>query len=195
MAKKASAKSAHSTEQPHGTEHSRDNLESLREFWQTTAQYDPLRKLNSYETRYEQGKALREQTPRESHATWRPAENRPDPVSTLLASNAGREARLIPLRMGRMAASPFAFLRGACAVMAGDLARTPVSGLQIVLNGDAHINNFGMYGTPQRDVVIDLNDFDESTLGPWEWDLKRLVASVNVAGRENGLERRNGIRP
>ena len=135
-----------------------------------------------------QGKALREQTPRESHATWTPATDRADPVATVLASNVGREESLVPLRMGRMAASPFAFLRGACAVMAGDLAQTPISGLQVMIDGDAHINNFGLYGTPQRDVVIDINDFDEATIGPWEWDLKRLVASVNVAGRENGLD-------
>jgi uncharacterized protein (DUF2252 family) len=95
---------------------------------------------------------------------------------------------LIPLRMARMARTPFTFLRGACSVMAGDLARTPVSGPQVVIDGDAHINNFGLYGTPQRDVVMDINDFDEAMLGPWEWDLKRLVASVDVAGRENGLD-------
>src|SRR4029079_14919825 len=118
------------------------------------------------------------------------AADRADAVETVLASNVGREESLIPLRMGRMAESPFAFLRGACSVMAGDLADTPTSGLQVVIDGDAHINNFGLYGTPQRDVVIDINDFDEATLGPWEWDLKRLVASVNVAGRENGLNRK-----
>lgn len=164
------------------------DLESLREFWHTTAPYDPARPLDSRETRYAQGKRLREQTPRESHAAWTPAAGRADPVATVLASNAGREESLIPLRMGRMAESPFAFLRGACAVMAGDLAHTPISGPQVIIDGDAHINNFGLYGTPQRDVVIDINDFDEATLGPWEWDLKRLVASVNVAGRENGLD-------
>ena len=158
------------------------------EFWQTTAPFDPQRALDSLETRYEQGQALREQTPRESHATWTPTADRTDPVATVLASNVGREENLIPLRMDRIAASPFAFLRGACAVMAGDLARTPISGPQVMLDGDAHINNFGLYGTPQRDVVIDINDFDEATVGPWEWDLKRLVASVNVAGRENGLD-------
>ena len=92
--------------------------------------------------------------------------------------------------MSRMAASPFAFLRGAVAVMARDLAGTPVTGACVVLNGDAHINIFGLYGTPQRDVVVNLNDFDEVTIGPWEWDLKRLVASINVLGRENGLNRR-----
>ena len=114
-----------------------------------------------------------------------------------MAGNAGRQEQFVPLRMGRMAASPFAFLRGAAAVMAWDLSHTPVSGMQVVIDGDAHINNFGLYGTPQRDVIIDLNDFDEATLGPWEWDLKRLVASVNVAGRENGLsrkERRRAVR-
>jgi len=96
-----------------------------------------------------------------------------------------------------MVASPFSFLRGACGVMAGDLARTPISGPQVYIDGDAHINNFGLYGTAQRDVVIDINDFDEATIGPWEWDLKRLVASVNVAGRENGLnakKRRAAVR-
>ena len=160
----------------------------LRDFWQTAAPYDPARPLDSRETRYEQGQALRVQTPRESHALWTPPADRADPVATVLASNVGREKSLIPLRMGRMAESPFAFLRGACAVMAGDLAHTPISGPQVVIDGDAHINNFGLYGTPQRDVVIDINDFDEATLGPWEWDLKRLVASVNVAGRENGLD-------
>ena len=114
----------------------------------------------------------------------------PEPVDIVVAGNAGRQEQLVPLRMGRMAASPFAFLRGAAAVMAWDLSHTPISGMQVMIDGDAHINNFGLYGTPQRDVVIDLNDFDEATIGPWEWDLKRLVASVNVAGRENGLSRK-----
>ena len=191
MAKKSSAATASPTglaEQPTATTAAPPDLEGLREFWQTAAPYDPTRPLDSWETRYEQGKALREQTPRESHAIWIPAADRTDPVVTVLASNAGREESLIPLRMGRMAESPFAFLRGACAVMAGDLARTPISGPPVVIDGDAHINNFGLYGTPQRDVVVDINDFDEATIGPWEWDLKRLVASVNVAGRENGLD-------
>jgi uncharacterized protein (DUF2252 family) len=173
-----------------------DDLQDLREYWQTVDLYDPLRPSVSRDTRYQQGKDLREQTSRESHAGWAPSGDRVDPVTTVLASNAGREESLIPLRIARMAESPFAFLRGACAVMAGDLARTPVSGLQVMIDGDAHINNFGLYGTPQRDVVIDINDFDEATVGPWEWDLKRLVASVNVAGRENGLdaeERRSAV--
>ncbi len=191
MAKKSSAASTTATEppnQPTETTAAPRDLESLGEFWQTTAPYDPQRPLDSRETRFELGKTLRVQTPREAHATWTPAVDRADPVATVLASNVGREESLIPLRMGRMAESPFAFLCGACAVMAGDLARTPISGPQVVIDGDAHINNFGLYGTPQRDVVVDINDIDEATIGPWEWDLKRLVASVNVAGRENGLD-------
>lgn len=160
------------------------------EFWQMRPPYDPRRPLESVASRVEKGEALRENTPREAHADWAPVPDRPDPVAILEAGNQGRQENLIPLRMGRMAASPFAFLRGAASVMACDLARTPISGLEVAIDGDAHINNFGLYGTPQRDVVIDINDFDEATLGPWEWDLKRLVASVNVAGRENGLNRK-----
>jgi uncharacterized protein (DUF2252 family) len=144
----------------------------------------------------EQGKSLRQTTPRESHAEFRLAANRPEPVDIVLASNRGRQKHLIPLRMARMAASPFTFLRGAAAVMAWDLAHSPVMRHSVVIDGDAHLNNFGFYGTPQRDLVFDLNDFDEATFGPWEWDVKRLVASVNVAARENGLnpcERRAAV--
>ena len=144
---------------------------------------------NPWPNRHKIGKALRARTPRESHADGKPASIRPDPLDLLAASNKGRLEDLIPLRMGRMAASPFTFLRGAACVMAWDLSKTPDSGIHVVICGDAHINNFGMYGTPQRDVIFDLNDFDEATVGPWEWDLKRLVASVNVAARENGLNK------
>jgi uncharacterized protein (DUF2252 family) len=136
-----------------------------------------------------QGKALREAVPRECHAGWEPEKNRPNPVDLLEASNAGRQKHLVPLRMSRMSESPYAFLRGAAGVMAWDLAHTPVTGITVVIDGDAHLSNFGLFGTPQRDVILDLNDFDEATVGPWEWDLKRLTASVNVAGRENGLTR------
>jgi uncharacterized protein (DUF2252 family) len=182
---------ANSTLAPAKPASSRSKVAELDpEFWQTQPPYHPRRPLESVESRVAKGKALREQTPREAHADWTPASDRPDPVAILEAGNQGRQEELIPLRMGRMAASPFAFLRGAATVMAWDLARTPISGLEVAIDGDAHINNFGLYGTPQRDVVIDLNDFDEATLGPWEWDLKRLVASVNVAGRENGLNRK-----
>src|SRR5580700_1719315 len=137
----------------------------------------------SWEERRQEGKALRRKVPRESHAQWKPGRARLDPLDILHANNRGRQAHLVPLRMGRMAASPFAFLRGSACVMARDLAETPITALPVVIDGDAHLNNFGMYGTPQREVVFDLNDFDEAVYGPWEWDLKRLVASVNVAGR------------
>jgi uncharacterized protein (DUF2252 family) len=140
--------------------------------------------------RHEIGKALRERTPRESQADFGVVGNRPDPLELLAASNKGRQEDLVPLRMGRMAATPFTFLRGAACVMAWDLSKTPNSGIHSIIDGDAHINNFGLYGTPQRDVIFDLNDFDEATVGPWEWDLKRLVASVNGAARENGMNKK-----
>jgi uncharacterized protein (DUF2252 family) len=143
-----------------------------------------------WERRRGVGKALRIQVPREVHGEWKPSQNRPDPLELLARSNQGRQEHLIPLRMGRMAASPFTYLRGGTCVMAWDLAQTPASGITVVMDGDAHVNNFGLFGTPQRDIVFDLNDFDEAIMGPWEWDLKRLTASVNVAGRENGLSRR-----
>ena len=152
--------------------------------------FDLGTKMVPWKQRHAEGKALRRAIPRESHAEWKPGKNRPDPLKLLAISNKGRQAHLVPLRMGRMAASPFAFLRGSACVMAADLSTSPISGIPVVMDGDAHINNFGMYGTPQHEVVFDLNDFDEATIGPWEWDLKRLVASVNVAGRQNGLNRR-----
>jgi uncharacterized protein (DUF2252 family) len=152
--------------------------------------FDLGSKMVPWEQRRAEGKAFRGAIPRESHAAWKPGKNRPDPLKLLARSNKGRQADLVPLRMGRMAASPFAFLRGSACVMAADLSTLPISGIPVVMAGDAHINNFGMYGTPQREVVFDMNDFDEATIGPWEWDLKRLVASVNVAGRQNGLNRR-----
>jgi uncharacterized protein (DUF2252 family) len=147
-------------------------------------------KLVPWKQRHADGKELRRAVPRESHAEWKAHKHRPDPLQLLAESNEGRQKHFVPLRMGRMAASPFAFLRGSACVMAADLSTSPISGIPVVMDGDAHVNNFGFYGTPQREVVFDLNDFDEATVGPWEWDLKRLVASVNVAGRENGLNRR-----
>src|SRR5215813_2799802 len=152
--------------------------------------FDLGSKMAPWEERRREGKALRQAVPRESHAVWKPAKNRPDPLKLLAESNEGRQTQLIPLRLGRMASSPFAFLRGSACVMASDLSTSPISGIAVVMDGDAHLNNFGMYATPQREVVFDLNDFDEAIVGPWEWDLKRLAASVNVAGRQNGLNRR-----
>ncbi len=162
----------------------------------TIAKMRPLQKFNlgstmvPWKDRHAEGKEIRAKVPRESHAEWKPGEKRPDPLKLLAESNKGRQDHLVPLRMGRMAASPFAFLRGSACVMASDLSTSPISGLPVVICGDAHMNNFGMYGTPQQEVVFDINDFDETTIGPWEWDLKRLVASINVAGRQNGLNRR-----
>jgi uncharacterized protein (DUF2252 family) len=171
-------------------------LGSSREVWQVSVAYDPERPLQNIEVRRTAGVKARKSVPHAAHGGWMPPKNRPNPVDIVVAGNAGRQEEYVPLRMGRMAASPFAFLRGAASVMAWDLSHTVVTGMQVIIDGDAHINNFGLYGTPQRDVVVDLNDFDEATIGPWEWDLKRLVASVNVAGRENGFtlkERRRAV--
>lgn len=137
-----------------------------------------------------EGKAIRTKLPREAHGEWSRRSDFPGVVEIVMEGNKGRVEKYVPLRLARMAASPFAFYRGAAAVMAHDLAATPVTGVKTVIDGDAHINNFGLYGTPQRDVIFDLNDFDEAVIGPWEWDLKRLTASVNLAARENGLNRR-----
>ena len=134
----------------------------------------------------ERGRMRRKAAPRRSHGVWAPAADRPDPVAMLLASNEGRLPALVPIRMGRMLTSPFALLRGSAAIMAADLASTPSIGSMAQLCGDAHLANFGVYASPERRLVFDLNDFDETYRGPWEWDLKRLAASVLVASRENG---------
>jgi uncharacterized protein (DUF2252 family) len=136
------------------------------------------------------GKAARSQAPRSSHAEWGPAPDRADPVAILEAQAVSRVQELIPIRYGRMAASPFAFFRGAAAVMAADLDPTPDSGLRVQACGDAHLSNFGIFAAPDRRLVFDLNDFDETLPGPWEWDLKRLAASFEIAARENGFGRR-----
>ncbi len=132
------------------------------------------------------GKEARSSAPRSAHGEWEPASDRPDPVELLEHQATSRVGRLVPLRYGRMLASPFAFYRGAAAVMAADLAPTPRSGLQTQLCGDAHLSNFGAFASPERRLVFDLNDFDETLPGPWEWDAKRLVASFSLAGRERG---------
>ncbi len=136
--------------------------------------------------RYAAGRALRSKAPRTSHGEWAAASDRPDPISLLEESNRTRLQELVPIRYGRMSLSPFAFLRGSAGVMASDLEKTPVSGIQVQLCGDAHLSNFGFFATPERNVVFDVNDFDETLPGPWEWDLKRLAASIVVAGRLNG---------
>lgn len=160
-----------------------DVLQPLR-----TRQSDLDSTLPTLARRREAGRALRDAVPRAAHAAWLPAADRPDPLDLVNASNAGRDAALVPLRMQRMASSPFAFLRGSAVVMAADLAATPATGLHVLIDGDAHFANFGLFGTADGRVVVDLNDFDEVVFGPWEWDLKRLTASVEVAGREIGLD-------
>ncbi|MER7928047.1 DUF2252 domain-containing protein [Streptomyces sp. NPDC096057] len=136
--------------------------------------------------RAERGRAARKRVPRSAHADWTPAVDRPDPVAVLERQGRDRLPELLPIRYGRMAASPFAFLRGSAAVMAADLASQPHTGLTVQLCGDAHLLNFGLYASPERTLLFDLNDFDETFPGPFEWDVKRLAASVAVAARENG---------
>ncbi len=140
--------------------------------------------------RRQAGKERRRATPRSSHAGWAPPSDRPDPVEVLVESNRTRVPELVPIRYGRMLASPFAFLRGSATLMALDLAHTPTAGIEVQLCGDAHLANFGVFATPERRLVFDLNDFDETLPGPFEWDVKRLAASVVVAGRSIGCSRR-----
>ena len=144
------------------------------------------RTLIARDERYAAGKALRISVPRSSHAEWAPDPKRPDPISILEEANETRLQHLVPIRFGRMSLSPFAFYRGSADIMANDLAKTPVSGIQAQICGDAHLSNFGVYAAPDRRPVFDVNDFDETLAGPWEWDVKRLAASVILAGRQNG---------
>jgi uncharacterized protein (DUF2252 family) len=143
--------------------------------------------LPTNEERKAAGHALRERVKRSDLGRWRPKENRADPIDLIEEAHAGRLERLIPVRIGRMAVSPYAFLRGAASLMAEDFSSMPKTGLEPVICGDAHLGNFGFYASPERDLVFDLNDFDEAHPGPWEWDLWRLVTSIWVAGRQNGL--------
>ena len=141
----------------------------------------------SPQERAARGKAARVEAPRSRHAEWEPWAERPDPVALLEEQATTRVPELVPIRYGRMMASPFAFFRGAAYVMAADLASTPRSGFQAQLCGDAHLSNFGGFASAERDLVFDVNDFDETLPGPWEWDLKRLAASIAIAGRERGF--------
>jgi uncharacterized protein (DUF2252 family) len=133
--------------------------------------------------REERGHVVRAAMPLDSHAEWGPADDRPDPVSVLQAQNATRIPWLVPVRHHRMRPSAFTFYRGTAAIMANDLAGTPVNGFAAQLGGDAHLLNFGAYASPERTLVFDANDFDETLRGPWEWDLKRLAASFTMAAR------------
>src|SRR5271165_93270 len=139
--------------------------------------------------RYEAGKALRVKAPRSAHAVWETTSRR-DPIALFIEFNKTRLPELVPIRYGRMASSPFAFFRGSAVLMAHDLSSTPVSGIKAQICGDAHLANFGLFATPERNVIFDVNDFDETLRGPWEWDLKRLAASCFMAARGNGLRRR-----
>jgi uncharacterized protein (DUF2252 family) len=137
--------------------------------------------------RVERGKAARAEVPRDSHAVFDPGPDRPDPLMLLEEQAKARVPELVPVRWGRMMVSPFTFYRGAALPMAADLATTPVSGLAVQACGDAHLSNFGVFGSAERRLVFDVNDFDETLPGPWEWDVKRLAASLEVAGRDNGF--------
>jgi uncharacterized protein (DUF2252 family) len=133
------------------------------------------------------GRSLRKEVPRSSQADWTPPADRRNAVDIVEAQNADRVPWLVPLRRGRMSASAFTFFRGSAAIMAADLATTPTSGLTVQLSGDGHLSNFGVYGSPERNLVFDLNDFDETLPGPFEWDVKRLAASFTIAGQHRGF--------
>jgi uncharacterized protein (DUF2252 family) len=143
--------------------------------------------------RLERGKKLRKKITRDRQAHWSPSKGRSDPVATILAANSNRLQYLVPIKMGRMAAGPFAFFRGAAPLMAADLATLPVTDLQVQICGDAHVRNLGGYAAPEGHLVFDINDFDETIPGPWEWDVKRLAISLVLAGREAG-ERESACR-
>ncbi len=141
----------------------------------------------SRDERFSAGKALRDRVPREQHGEWKAPRNRPSPVDLVIASNKGRIAELVPIRHGRMSVSAFTFYRGTALNMASDLATTPNTGVRTHLCGDCHLMNFGGFATPERRWIFDINDFDETLHGPWEWDLKRLAASFVLAARSNGF--------
>jgi uncharacterized protein (DUF2252 family) len=143
------------------------------------------------EDRMAAGRALREKCPRSSQAKWTPAANRPDPVDVLKSMEKGRLPELLPIRYGRMKESPFGFYRGSAAIMAGDLAGTQSTGLRVQASGDCHISNFGGYASPERRLIFDINDFDETLPAPWEWDVKRLAASLVIARRQTGERERD----
>jgi uncharacterized protein (DUF2252 family) len=139
------------------------------------------------EERVARGRTARKDAPRSAHGRWAPEQDRQDPIALLEEQAASRVPRLVPIRYGRMLVSPFTFYRGAALIMAADLAATPVSGVTVQVCGDAHLSNFGLFGTPERQLIFDINDFDETLPGPWEWDVKRMAASFEVMGRDRGF--------
>ena len=138
--------------------------------------------------RQARGLMARQDAPRSSHGRWEPAADRPDPVALLEEQAESRVPQLVPIRYGRMLVSPFTFYRGAALIMATDLAPTPRSGVTVQVCGDAHLSNFGLFGSPERRMLFDINDFDETLPGPWEWDVKRLAASFEIMGRDRGFD-------
>src|SRR5580765_1693723 len=154
----------------------------------------PLKKLPhpSLEERRARGKDARTEAALSAHTDWKPAADRPDPVALLEEQNATREQDLVPVRHGRMMVSPFTFYRGAAKIMAADLKDTPRAGLNVQLCGDAHLSNFGVYASPERTLVFDLNDFDETLPGPFEYDVKRMATSFTIAARNNGFSKVDG---
>ena len=140
------------------------------------------------EERIAKGKALRDVAARKAQKEWKPPANRADPVDLLIENSKGRMEELLPIRYGRMMVSPFTFYRGAAAVMAYDLSHTPSTGLTLLADGDCHLLNFGGFATAERQLIFDINDFDEVSIAPWEWDVKRLAASFVIAGRSNGFD-------
>ncbi len=153
---------------------------------QKTYSHSQLSYLSADE-KYELGRSLQALVPLESHADWSIDINRSDPTYIIEQQNESRISWLVPVRRSRMSVSPFTFYRGTARIMAHDLSKTPITGLQTQICGDAHLSNFGVYASPERHLVFDLNDFDETLLGPWEWDVKRLAASYIIAGRHNGF--------
>jgi len=147
--------------------------------------YEPL--MRSRDQRIADGKALRDTVPRQSHAVWKRPPKRRDPIDILKASNRDRLPELVPVRYGRMLRSPFTFLRGSSGLMAYDLAATPATGIRVQACGDCHLMNFGLFATPERNLIFDINDFDETLPAPWEWDVKRLAVSFVVAARDSQI--------
>ena len=144
--------------------------------------------------RVARGRAARQEVPRSSHGAWKASIGRPDPIALLEEQAQTRVPELVPIRYGRMVVSPFTFFRGAAMIMAADLASTPQSGITVQLCGDAHLSNFGLFGSPERRMLFDINDFDETLPGPWEWDVKRLAASFEVMGRDRGFSAQTAVR-
>src|SRR5580704_874937 len=164
-----------------------ERMSSQRRNVQSIRRDDPSALGPSVEARMSIGKALRERVSRTLHAKWTAPADRPDPIDILRESDHGRLPELLPIRYGRMRQSPFAFFRGSAAVMAWDLSKTPSTGILVQACGDCHASNFGGFASPERRLLFDINDFDETLRAPWEWDVKRLAASIILASRELGI--------